>query len=634
VSTPIRLRNGVYLDRSDINRKDESPYYLVDNVKGTTFHISDRFAAFLAGLRQPWQRLSQQDIEQFGTFLDQNNLRAGQAIRPVKTPWYQTLMSLNMTVCYPHEFLTETKRYWEWLFSTTGLLFALVLIAAALFIMSGNYQQALGYFDNYETSWIWVFASLFLTKAVHEIGHCMAIIKYRGYASAIKFVFVAGLILPKSDALNVHKIHYRHRAVIGAAGIYLEIVLACLAALLWMMVDDSGMRVGLHFVFAVSLPMTITINLLPLMKFDGYYILSGLLKNPRLYEDAISQFRYFFYVYVLGLNCSDPIYRVNEQKGMLLTLYGASIVVWKILLPIGIAYAIAQLVDARAMYLLAVVPFIAMWWIPLKGEITTIKESFKTIARSTSKHLRWTLIVLILVVLMSWLYFPLGHIEKIKGAYLRDHVSILSPIDGVVTNSAINGSYEQGQNLAVVTPIRTDESLAASKVDHLAAVNATIDQSLQYIDAFSLEQRSQYRLASALNQRNRGLLNAPSAGNWNPAPLKSTVMQGDLLGTFFLTTGRFYAFMPVDEIDENSLDVVVVTKERQLLSIQLYKRSDAVMNGTLYPEYVGLGEGSYQVFSSDVIDAELGGSVQIYYLRNYSIFQELFWRLQTRFYGI
>ena len=76
------------------------------------------------------------------------------------------------------------------------------------------------------------------------------------------------------------------RALVGAAGIVVELVLASFALLVWLNVEAGLLRAFAYNVMLIGGVSTILFNGNPLLRFDGYYVLADLLEIPNLADRA------------------------------------------------------------------------------------------------------------------------------------------------------------------------------------------------------------------------------------------------------------------------------------------------------------------------------------------------------------
>ena len=76
------------------------------------------------------------------------------------------------------------------------------------------------------------------------------------------------------------------RALVGAAGMIVEVFLAALALYVWLAVEDGLVRAMAFNVMLIAGVSTVMFNGNPLLRFDGYYMLSDLLEIPNLAQRA------------------------------------------------------------------------------------------------------------------------------------------------------------------------------------------------------------------------------------------------------------------------------------------------------------------------------------------------------------
>ncbi|MEL7227238.1 MAG: hypothetical protein AAGL17_20985, partial [Cyanobacteria bacterium J06576_12] len=133
-------------------------------------------------------------------------------------------------------------------------------------------------------------AGLFIgLKVAHELGHVMA---YRimclqeGYDPGpirVGLMIFAGTPFPFTDVTGAWRLRSRwRRALIGAAGIYFELVTVGVLVLAWAHLDLGWFETTILQVAVFSGAMTLLFNLNPAVKLDGYYILTDLLGQPNL----------------------------------------------------------------------------------------------------------------------------------------------------------------------------------------------------------------------------------------------------------------------------------------------------------------------------------------------------------------
>ncbi|GAG26164.1 unnamed protein product, partial [marine sediment metagenome] len=155
-------------------------------------------------------------------------------------------------------------------------------------------------------SWLLLGAVLAVTKVLHELGHAYACKRFGGECHEIGIlllVFTPCMYCDVSDSWLLPS--KWKRAAIGAAGIYVETVLASLATFFWWHSDPGLFNfVCLQVMFICSVS-TLLFNGNPLMRFDGYYIVSDLLEMPNLQQKAGVVLKRITSRWCLGLKQQD-----------------------------------------------------------------------------------------------------------------------------------------------------------------------------------------------------------------------------------------------------------------------------------------------------------------------------------------
>lgn len=135
-----------------------------------------------------------------------------------------------------------------------------------------------------------LFGAFFLTKLLHEFGHAFACRVFGGQVHQMGVMLLVFSPVPYVDATASWSFRERWRRVwVGAAGMYVELLIASAAVFVWAHTGDglvNSLAYNIIFVASVS---TLLFNLNPLLRFDGYYILSDLADTPNLHQRSRTQ---------------------------------------------------------------------------------------------------------------------------------------------------------------------------------------------------------------------------------------------------------------------------------------------------------------------------------------------------------
>ena len=107
-----------------------------------------------------------------------------------------------------------------------------------------------------------------------------------------------------------------------------ELLLASVAVFTWTQVDSEVLSHLMYNIIVMASASTVLFNANPLMKFDGYYILSDLLQIPNLYTRAAEELQSTARRLVFGTDRSGPR-PVGSQRWFLLS-YGISALLWRL----------------------------------------------------------------------------------------------------------------------------------------------------------------------------------------------------------------------------------------------------------------------------------------------------------------
>ncbi|CAH0990537.1 hypothetical protein SIN8267_00629 [Sinobacterium norvegicum] len=138
-----------------------------------------------------------------------------------------------------------------------------------------------------------------ISKLLHELSHALAVKKWGGRVSEIGIVFMYGLPIPYVDASAANAFDNKYcRMVVDGAGMAVELVVALLALMLWLLVEPGLVSQIAYNTFWLCSVSTLFFNANPLMRFDGYYLLADIIEIPNLATRSTLYWRYFFCRYV------------------------------------------------------------------------------------------------------------------------------------------------------------------------------------------------------------------------------------------------------------------------------------------------------------------------------------------------
>jgi putative peptide zinc metalloprotease protein len=155
----------------------------------------------------------------------------------------------------------------------------------------------------------------------------------------------------------------RDRALVAAAGMGVELFLAGLAMFVWLLAEPGLLRAVAFNTMLVAGVSTLVFNGNPLLRYDGYYVLSDILDIPNLLQRANGQLTYLVKRWLLGMKQVRPVTRSKREQVWLLAYAIASWTYRLIVFPAILLFVSQQFFGLGV--LLTAAAFIAWVLVPL-----------------------------------------------------------------------------------------------------------------------------------------------------------------------------------------------------------------------------------------------------------------------------
>ncbi len=245
----------------------------------------------------------------------------------------------------------------RWCFSTWCVAACLLLISSALLLVLGQFGEFRSRLPELNSlispgNLVWLAVALGSTKLLHEFGHALTCKHFGGDChemGVMLLVFTPCLYCNVTDAWKLP--NRWHRIAITAAGIYVEVVLASVCALLWWYSQVGFFNTVCLNVMVVCSVGTVLLNGNPLLRYDGYYLLSDFMEFPNLWQDSRSQVRGLLSRFVWGFDPGNPV-SLRHRSGMLL-LYACCSMIYRVMVVTSVLYLIYRILTPLGLLLAA-----------------------------------------------------------------------------------------------------------------------------------------------------------------------------------------------------------------------------------------------------------------------------------------
>lgn len=181
-----------------------------------------------------------------------------------------------------------------------------------------------------------------LVKLCHEFAHGFAVKKWGGTVQEAGIILLALLPVPYVDASAAYTFEQRMpRIIVSAAGILAELFCAALALFIWLASSQGFVHSFAYNIMLIGSLSTLVFNANPLLRYDGYYILTDLIGIPNLAPRAHRYIKYLFQYHILKItSLTAPSMTTREQLWFI--GYGIVSKIYKIALIFVIILFIAQ----------------------------------------------------------------------------------------------------------------------------------------------------------------------------------------------------------------------------------------------------------------------------------------------------
>lgn len=255
-----------------------------------------------------------------------------------------SIMFIRIPLIDPQNFLKRVNPFTKHFVSPiAALIWLLVVLAAGKIVLDrfdAVYQQVQGILapDNL----VLLYIGMILVKTLHEFGHAVVCSRFGGEVHTMGVMLLIFTPLPYMDATSSWSFRSRwHRALVGAAGMIVEIFIAALAVFLWARTGPGTLHSLAYNMMFIASVSTLLFNGNPLLRFDGYYILSDLMDIPNLSSNSLKHLRHLTERYLFGYKESvSPAH--TRKEAVWLTIFGILSGIYRIIIFTGIILFVAD----------------------------------------------------------------------------------------------------------------------------------------------------------------------------------------------------------------------------------------------------------------------------------------------------
>lgn len=249
-------------------------------------------------------------------------------------------MAVRIPLVDPGAFLDRLARWWPRLWGAPGAVVWLMVVLPALVLLPQHWPELTHNLSDrvLEADNLLLLGLVFpVIKALHELGHATATRAGGGEVHDMGIMLLVLMPVPYVDASAATVLRSRwSRALVGAAGMLVELFVAALAFYLWLAVEPGLLRALCFNLMLVAGVSTLIFNGNPLLRYDAYYILADLIEIPNLSQQAARYWGYLAERYLLRVD--DAVSPAGSRSESLWFLfYGLASTIYRLFVTIAIA---------------------------------------------------------------------------------------------------------------------------------------------------------------------------------------------------------------------------------------------------------------------------------------------------------
>jgi putative peptide zinc metalloprotease protein len=497
---------------------------------------------------------------------------------------YMNPMAIRIPLWDPDAILNKFPRLIQLLWGRWGALLWLMVILPVFILLppqwgalTQNFSDRVLAVDNLLMLWL-VFPFI---KAMHELGHASATKAGGGEVHDMGVILLVLIPVPyvEASAATVFKSKYE-RAVVGAAGMMVELFIAALAFYVWLLIEPGMMRSVLFNVMLIAGISTLAFNGNPLLRYDAYYILADLIEMPNLANRSMRYLQYLISRYIFGVSDTEKPDASRSEKAWFL-FYGPASAIYRVFVTVAIAlfiagefFIIGVILAIWAVVAMAVVPLVKAIKYLLDSPVLRVKRQ-----RAITITLGFTAFLFVLLFLV-----PMPFRSNVEGVVWFSDESIvragsngfvgellIAPGTRVKKGDVLIRSYEptlESQvRLGEARVAELEASYSAEFVSDRAKANILREQMLSEKAVLSrLHERAEGLIVRAGTD---GVFISPHAGSMPGRYFR----KGDLLG-YVVVKGQQLARVVVAQ---ETVDIVRLASDR--VKVRHVHRADVVTEG-------------------------------------------------------
>jgi putative peptide zinc metalloprotease protein len=286
-------------------------------------------------------------------------------IQKQKMVSYLNPMMMRIPLFNPDPIVSVVSRFVGFLVSPVGAIIWLTVCLFGFLKLANEwdafYLNRVSSFGATDIAWIAV--TWILLKLVHELAHSVVCKKFGGRVQSCGILLMLMIPMPYVDVTSSWRFDNKWKRILtSAAGMMSEVFIAAIACWIWVSSEPGPLQFHAGNVIISATLHTLLFNINPLMRFDGYYMLSDWLEIPNLSSQGRSWLKGKFKRLYFGNK--SPKLKETGFRGLAVRVYGVLAMVWFFSIAIGLSLAASSFIEGFGL-IVAIIGLVMWAGIPL-----------------------------------------------------------------------------------------------------------------------------------------------------------------------------------------------------------------------------------------------------------------------------
>lgn len=359
----------------------------------------------------------------------------------------------------PDRLLNPVAACSKYLYNGFAFFIWCAFIFSGLLLLMDNQQQLSAYLsargdDPSYLFWLWLVYPLL--KLIHEMAHALAVRRWGGQVTKAGLMLLVFIPVPFVDAsASSHFSSKQARMLVAGAGVMAELLVAVIGLMLWCFSENALVQEIGFIVALLGSVSTLLFNANPLLRFDGYFVLSDWLEIPNLARRSQTYLKQRIFAGLFGI-AATKVFQVHPGEMKWLVFYGPAALAYRLFITFTIAFLVSS-------YLLWLGGLIALWaiWLQLLRPLAKLSAELYAGAVKQQRSQRVFAVMLgLILALASVLMMPLYPVIVAEGVVILPQKAYLRAGSNGFVSQILKSDNSRVQAGQVLLVLNNDELLA------------------------------------------------------------------------------------------------------------------------------------------------------------------------------